>query len=159
MAHIPIDPEPIPETSRLVVRTILTLVFLLLFIFWQKKDAKMTFKAWALFAATLNFALLINALPQIEIFPPTARLHMTLLFALNSIVAMWRSWQWSDKYMHKRKDRQIRKRRDGLGLLCGGFCKIILSRIVAYIETLRSGGNNDKDVHKVKNRIANNILT
>jgi hypothetical protein len=159
MAHLPTNPEPVPETSWLVVRIILTLVFLSLFIFWRKRNAKMTFQAWSLFAATLNFSLLVNALPQIEIFPPTARLHMTLLFALNSIVAMWRLWQWSEEYVPKRRTRQIGKRKDGLRLLCGNFCKIILSRIVAFIETLRSGGNNEKDVQIVKDRITNNILT
>ena len=161
MAHLPVTEQTqIPDTHILVVSVVLLVFFFLLFIFWKKRGAKMTFIAWALFAAVLNLTLFINSLPGIEILTGQSRLFVYILLILNSIIAVVRSWQWSEKYMPKKEIAKLKKKRDHKA--CTHLCywyKTSLGRTIAFLETIKNGANNDGNIDQIKKHITGKMAT
>ena len=125
-----------------------------LFLFWVKKKALLNFQAWALLTTIINIVLTINYSPVKRILPSNLNGQTILLLMfiqfLATVVTLFQSWKISEKYLLCQPPISKRNKKQGTK-------KAILVRGTALWNTVKNGGNNEKNLRKVRKNIKNLI--
>ena len=133
--------------ENMLVTGITALISYCLFLFWVKKKALLNFQAWALSTGIINTILTIHYSP-LNIFIThdlTSDLIRILMFLqfLTTVVTIFRLWQISEKYIPPTIVKKYNKPSNLVK-------KIFLVRSLAIWNTIKNGGNDNKNVKKLK---------
>jgi len=143
-----------PEPQVFIVRGILFLVFVGLFLYWRKRDAKMTFQAWALFGAMVNLLIVIDALPNIQMLDGSSSLFLQMLLATNSIVAVYKLYLLSEKYIPNKKMVKFTKDHPSHRNM---IMRKLHAKTLAVFCAFKEGGNGDHKLDRIKKDIAHRV--
>ena len=134
-----------PITENIIYNGFVTLVAGYLFIFWTKKKALLNFRAWALLTTIINGVLTINWIFR-WLNITNIKILMMLQF-FTTVIILYRLWLLSEKYIPKQKMRKYNY----------NISKIIKSRVMAISHILKSGGNNNENTNKIRQKIIKSL--
>lgn len=132
-------------------RIIAAIITLTLFVMWRRRGSLLMYQAWALFGFFLNLTLLYHDI--FNVISKNGRLLISIAFFINNLVVIYRSWQYSEKYIPKKKIRELSKEATAPKV----FSKTVLTRAIALWVTIKDGGNNHQNIPIVKKRLSTHL--
>ena len=113
------------------ISIIFALIDLYLFIYWTRKNAIMSFRAWALLMLIIRVAFIFQ-FKEITLNRGLID-FLWILQGLVTVVTIWRLWKASESYLPTNKVKQLNTRNK------------LLTRLYSLVIGFRHGGNHTTD--------------